>query len=169
MTYSLWLGPEERQTARLQEKINRLAEACGSEPFAPHVTVSSGLQHKPSSEALRLLAKRHPKPTLAALRVQHSERHYQCLSLALRRDRALMALRADALSTLGGRESIAPYQPHISLLYAKLSAARRAKLAKQIPAIQLKRCLGSKLQLVLTNGPEKQWQVIDQVELGDDA
>ncbi len=169
MTYSLWLGPEKRQAARLQEKINRLADTYGCEPFAPHVTISSGLQRKPSSKALQQLAKRHRKPTLAALRVQHSQRYYQCLSLALRRDRVLTALRADALSTFGGRETLAPYKPHISLLYAKLSAARRAKLAQQIPAVQLKRCVGSKLQLVLTDGPEKQWQVIDQVELGDGA
>lgn len=169
MTYSLWLGPEERQAARLQEKINRLAEAYGSQPFAPHVTVSSGLQHKPTTTALQQLAKHHRKPTLAPLRVQHSQRHYQCLSLALRCDRALTALRADALNTFGGRETLAPYQPHISLLYAKLNAARRAQLAKQIPAVQLKRCVGSKLQLVLTDGPEKQWQVIEQVELGDGA
>lgn len=169
MTYSLWLGPEEHQAARLQEKIKRLAETYGSEPFAPHVTVSSGLQHKPCTKALQQLAKRHRKPTLAALRVQHSQRYYQCLSLALRRDRALTALRADALATFGGRDTLAPYQPHISLLYAKLSAARRAILAKQIPAVQLTRCVGSKLQLVLTDGPEKQWQVIEQVQLGEGA
>jgi len=168
MTYSLWLSPEERQAARLQAKIDRLAKAQGSETFRPHVTISSGLQQKPSSEALRQLAKRHSKPTLAALRVQHSEHHYQCLSLALRRDRALMELRADALSSLGGKDKAAPYQPHISLLYAKLSAARRENLARQIPAEQLKRTHGSKLQLVFTDGPERQWQIIDQVEMGDD-
>jgi len=167
MAYSLWLSPDEQQTRRIQRKIDQLAERVGSTSFAPHVTVSSGIEHKPTTTELRQLAKRHCKPSLAALRVEHSRLHHQCLKLALRRDRELMALRADALSSFEGQKKTAPYKPHISLLYAKLSAAKRQQLARQIPASLLKRCTGNKLQLVLTQGPERDWKVIEQVELGE--
>lgn len=166
MAYSLWLQPDHRQTRRLKSKIEQLSRQCGSDSFDAHLTISSGLPERPKTSTLRALASRHQKVKLAALRVQHSQKHYQCLTLALRRDRTLMALRADALSSLGGQRGHAPYQPHISLLYAKLSASRRAALAKQIPAELLSRCTGSKLQLVFTDGPARQWQLLEQHNLG---
>lgn len=168
MAYSLWLRPDDKQAQRLRRHIEQLAARCGGSRFEPHVTVSSGLPERPSLSQLKQLAGRHRPPTLAALRVEHSRHHYQCLKLALRRDRALMALRCDALGALGGRTSAAPYDPHISLLYAKLSASRRRALAARVPAEALARCRGTSLQLVRTRGPERGWRVLEQVPLGTD-
>ena len=164
MAYSLWLEPGHRQSQRLKRKIEQLSRQCGSECFNSHVTICSDIKSKPETSTLQALASRHLKPTLAALRTQHSSKYFQCLSLALRRDKALLTLRADALRCIGGN-SAAPYRPHISLVYANLNAVRRAAIAKNTSAALLSRCQGSKLQLVLTDGPTSQWQVLEQHDL----
>jgi|GEM_PF-3169015 len=165
MPYSLWLRPSEQQATRLKRTIEQFARAQGTTIFEPHVTVISGISMRPNTKILTELASRHPKHSLAAIRVDDSSKHHQCLTLALKRERKLAELRADALRTLGSNNGYAAYNPHISLLYAKLAAKRRAQLAKQIPAELLQRTTGAKLQLVSTTGHERQWQVIEEVEL----
>lgn len=166
MTYSLWLKPEQHHTDRLQHRIKQLARRHISHRFTPHVTLCSNIQNKPSTGVLAALANRHAKLSLVAVNVQHSSNHYRCLTLALRRDQTLCSLRTDALHALNAQRKVAPYNPHISLLYAKLSPAHRQALSRQVPAELLRHCTGDTLQLVWTEGTEALWHVVEQHPLG---
>jgi len=147
---------------RLKRKIEQFSRLCGAKSFSPHVTIYSGITTKPSSDTLQLLANRHKAPTLSVLGTRHSSKYFQCISLALHRNKALTALRKDSLQSLGAAYTTAPFLPHISLLYGNFGAAQRMRLAKQISADLLTHCQGSELQLVLTDGPQSQWQVLEQ-------
>ncbi len=167
MSYSLWLKPSRRQAHRLQQAMNSLASRYGAIKFSPHLTVCCGIPELPSRQSVRDLAARHRAPTLDALHVEHSGQLYQCLSLELRRHSALTALRADALEHIGGLDGCSPYRPHISMLYATISAAERAAIAKSLPAALLQRSKGDTLELMHTAGAARHWRVLEQFPLGD--
>ena len=123
MPASIWLRLSDEQEGSLKELIERLANAHGTVPFQPHLTVCS-----PQSEASWDAAAEYVRhATALPLRVRK-----KCVSFStVAPMMAVVMYVEDAPDLLGFRQdlrrltgAVEPPPPHISLLYGVDRTAR---------------------------------------------
>ncbi len=123
---AFWLLPAPAERAVFAALIRDFAQRCDGPVFEPHLTLGGGeLEVKLASE---MFAKLLPAAPLA-LEIEQigwSAEYTKTLFVGFRRTAAVDAL--SRASGGGGEE----FQPHLSLLYAHLPAARKAELASEI-------------------------------------
>ncbi|MDO5102315.1 MAG: hypothetical protein Q4D91_05355 [Lautropia sp.] len=159
LPHAWWLVPAEPWRTRLQAEIEALAADTGGPVFEPHLTLALGALPTSVLDwaALARALPVHVQPvSLQAGPRGHTERYFQTLfirfgqhpdtlpMLAARRQQ-LVAAMMDAVSVdeRGSASRAAPlpgdtaftaptapaFEPHLSLCYANLAAAERARLA----------------------------------------
>ncbi|KAJ9515222.1 hypothetical protein QJQ45_002365 [Haematococcus lacustris] len=131
-SYSLWLMPSGESGAKLAAEVKRLAEqhsAVQAPCFPPHVTLLGDIQQPRDSvlDISQRLAQQLKKYRLNFLNVSTGTFYYQCVFLLVAQEPAVMQAAAAAREAFG--MSTGPYMPHLSLLYADLSDADKAKAA----------------------------------------
>lgn len=131
--FALWLLPEPGARGLLQGLIQGLTQHAGTPPFPPHVTLYGG-SRGPGEDlgpALAAAARAAGPLTLRVLGLGHDASFFHCVFLDLERAPGLEGM---ASAFRGGLRLVAPYTlaPHLSLLYAELSTARREMILERI-------------------------------------
>lgn len=150
---SVWLVPNPRDTAFLEEQIERCSRALGSPPFPPHVTLCT----EPAVTRLAAVGSLRELPlssTFTAL--EFGNDYFHGCYLRANDDHALRELQARCVATLGG---VAPqgYPPHLSLAYGVLGEEQRATAAALITELPVQ--IGfDRLELWETSGPVSSWR-----------
>ena len=124
MPASIWLRLSDEQEGSLKELIERLANAHGTVPFQPHLTVCS-----PQSEASWDAAAEYVRHSTALpLRVRKKRISFSTVAPMM----AVVMYVEDAPDLLGFRQdlrrltgAVEPPPPHISLLYGVDRTARQ--------------------------------------------
>jgi hypothetical protein len=109
--------------------IGQLAEAWQAPSFEPHVTLyATASGENDDAEAILRSIDLDPL-TLYPVRIGHSERFTQTLTLEFLEDAALQRL-VEALRPVFQHASDYQLRPHLSLLYQQLAPDARERLAK---------------------------------------
>ncbi|WP_437969744.1 2'-5' RNA ligase family protein [Sorangium sp. So ce260] len=165
--FAVWLVPGGAPRARLAELIEALARETGGPPFAPHLTLTSGLRGDGGALAAKLGSLEgalRPVELQARGPATGTSRH-QCVFLDVAPTEPLAALRRAAQAALGAGET--PFRPHVSLVYGDLPAERRLALAADPRVLGLGHDAwwAERLELWDVEGPEERWRCVDGVAL----
>jgi hypothetical protein len=173
---SIWLLPGADLHSELAARVRRIAEALGSPPFTPHVTVLGDFRAEPEA-ARRTLAQVAATTAPLALTprgIATSTRRFQALTVRFEPSGAFDALSAALLAPLGVATSpLAP--PHLSLAYPlePYDAAGLPELVDDVPLQSP--YLFEQLALVYPGPGRKDWhdvtawRVLDTRPLGAPA
>jgi 2'-5' RNA ligase len=127
-----WLIPAEPAHSFFQEAINDLARRYDAPFFEPHVTIHVGANHIDAAEhALSKAARECQSITVKALGIGHSEEFIKTLFVQFALNAKLQQLNAIVRSAA---EDSSDYKldPHLSLLYKRISPVVRSELADSI-------------------------------------
>jgi glutamate/tyrosine decarboxylase-like PLP-dependent enzyme len=167
---SLWLMPEGDVREDLAVLIDRVTARLGTVPFAPHVTLLSGLAG-PEAEVLdraRILAADLRPLPLAFSGIDGTDAHFRCLFLRVVATAALWEAHALAARHFG-REPEEDFDPHLSLAYGTLDAGHKAALKRELHPETPPAFDASRLHVWRTDGPVGDWRELAVVELGSGA
>jgi hypothetical protein len=130
---AFWLMPEPEMCCRLQPVIDDLAGRFAAPPFTPHVTLYTCQRSLDQSELIQLIrvAQATRPLSLAAVGLATGERLAQTLFLRLQTEAAISTLH-HALHAGVAQPSSYLLDPHLSLLYQKLSTATRTTLIEEL-------------------------------------
>jgi 2'-5' RNA ligase len=127
-----WLIPAEPAHSFFQEAINDLARRYDAPFFEPHVTIHVGANHIDAAEhALSKAARECQSITVKALGIGHSDEFIKTLFVQFALNAKLPQLNAIVRSAA---EDSSDYKldPHLSLLYKRISPVVRSELADSI-------------------------------------
>lgn len=167
---SLWLMPEGKARDELGELIDRLAARLGTGPFAPHVTLVPGLPGPEESvldRARRLAAELGSLPVELS-RVDGTSEHFRCLFFQVAPHPALRDAHERAAARFG-RQPDPSFDPHLSLVYGTLAAARRDDLKRELQPLARPSFEARRLHVWRTEGPVGEWRELAALELGSGA
>jgi 2'-5' RNA ligase len=157
-----WLIPAKAERELFRALIRILAKQCAAPVFEPHLTLCFSRDAQSPKKVLRRISA--PAVRLQVRDVAYSSKFTKTLFIRLKPKPALNKLTRD----LGGD---APRDPHVSLIYKKLSARTKKQLAATIrlpfrsvsfDAIKAVRCISP-----ATTGRDVQsWRVVAMKRLG---
>ena len=145
-----WLIPAEPAHCFFQEAINDLARRYDAPLFEPHVTIHVGANRIDVAEhALSKAARECQSITVKTLGIDHSDEFIKTLFVQFAPNTKLQQLNAIVCTTA---EDSSDYKldPHLSLLYKKITPVVRCELADSInvpfsevtfDALQAVRCI----------------------------
>lgn len=116
--HSVWLCPEARFAALLQDEIARLTAISGTDVFAPHVTLLGDLTADPraTSDHCGRVADAQDPLSVTVKGLGQTDQYYMSLFLDLDAPARLRDMRAElGMSLLGAVPG--GFRPHISLAY----------------------------------------------------
>jgi 2'-5' RNA ligase len=129
---SIWLLPAEPVRSALRTTVRNLASKYESADFEPHVTLYSG---ETTDEAITLAAsevfKQHLPLTLNPVRIAHSDIYHKTFFIQFSATPQLTLAAAVAKT---GFPPHCNYEldPHLSMLYAKVSESVRTTLSQSV-------------------------------------
>jgi 2'-5' RNA ligase len=127
-----WLIPAEPARSFFQDLINYLALRYNGPVFEPHVTIYVGADRKGTAESALLKAAPDCKQiALQALEVSHSSEFIKTLFLQFALNTKLRQLN-QMIRTAAQDSSDYQLNPHLSLLYKRMSIQDRRLLARSI-------------------------------------
>lgn len=165
---SLWLRPTGPVLERLQELIRRLtARFPGTWP-RPHVSLLGGIELSSdgTEEKLAEMAARLRPIPVRLGRLEGRDEHFRCFYAVADPVPELMEAHEVAKEIFGMRTA-EPYRPHLSLLYGRIDAPAKARLAKDLGGhVNLSFIAGS-IHLVNASAalPVSAWQTLHEVPL----
>jgi 2'-5' RNA ligase len=165
--YHLWLAPEGDALHRLQDVVDRLAEAHGGPVFTPHVTLLSGLDGDEASliETNRSLAAGLERFDLSLTAPEAGTTYFQCIYMPVGENPSLSQTRQTAGEAFG--LPAGGYMPHLSLYYGDASPERRATILAAVPARAKCSFPVESIQLIRADSERPvDWHCIDQAPLG---
>ncbi len=141
LVYSLWLVPPRSMYQNLSTLIQNLAGEFGALPFEPHVTLQ--------------WATLSPPLTITLSEIGYEASYYRALYYAVDLTDALSSAYEIATALFCGAEGL--YRPHLSLLYGRYSAGRKAATIKKCRPKSGGSFRVTHLHLFRTTGPVKTW------------
>ena len=127
-----WLLPTAEASEKIAALIRELAAEFDAPIFDPHVTLYAGGDDvRIAEQTVSTTGERSAPIILCARSIEHSDRFTKTLFIQLLPDNELKGLSAFVQSQACAAE---PYElnPHVSLLYARVTAAVREKTTQQI-------------------------------------
>lgn len=169
---SLWLTPREPLRSLLRSTILRLAAQYDAVEFEPHVTVFSGRSTDDEAHSVvRRVAGQFAPLELTGDRLDHSPRYTKTLFVQFR-DSVVLRSMFETVAAQCSRPSSYVLNPHLSLLYKKLSSATLKTLSQTL-SIPKGDYVFDRLRMIETElpiedeGPVKRWRVVcDEPLLG---
>ena len=163
--YALWLTPGEPMFSRLAREISRLSRQLSTPRFEPHVTLLSRIM-LPEKKALGRSAKlshclRPFRTELAD--IDGLDEFFRCLFVTVRAAEPILSAHQAACRVFA-RQWV-PYTPHLSLVYGKLPADRRKKIARGLSLLAGQVLDVRKMGLYRVSGPVRQWKCIETFDL----
>jgi 2'-5' RNA ligase len=127
---SYWLVPTEAERASFQELVNTLARTYNAPTFVPHVTIYSG--ESPADETpLEIIARSTPDVHGVRLYVEsvsYTEEFTKTLFVQFYPS-SLLSQIAENMRRLSARPSHYVLNPHLSLLYKRMSEHEKQHIA----------------------------------------
>ena len=163
---SLWLVPEGDERQLLERLIGELASALGTPPFAPHVTLIPGLAGREGDVVRRTkeMAATLEPHSVPVGPVEGRAEYFRCLYARIPETLRLLTTRAQARLTFRGAGEAA-FEPHLSLVYGRLSSEDKAPLIADLTPRLPKRLTCTALEVVLTEGPSADWRSLARFDL----
>lgn len=163
--YSLWALPEPGLRQRLAEEIRRR----NAIPWEPHLTLIPGMDGPPDGllAHMRELGERlRGRPIHVELGgAEMAPDPFRCVFLSVRSTSASFDDLLVSASRLLHHPAIAIDAAHLSLVYADMALAERARIAGEIEARYAGTCAISALSLYRTEGPLSSWLSVGEVAL----
>jgi 2'-5' RNA ligase len=166
-----WLIPSEPAHSYLQSLINQLARRYNAPVFEPHVTVHVGVNCAGAvDELLSNAAQGCERIVLGALEVSHSSEFIKTLFVQFAPTTELQQLN-QSIRTAAQDSSDYQLNPHLSLLYQRMSIQERRVLARSIE-IPFFEVTFDSLKAVRCISPTKSsadveaWRVVGEKPLG---
>jgi len=164
------LIPPPDLAAILRRTIARLSDRFETPRFDPHVTLLGGVRRSASGcaesfDRLAAVLERAGAPIeIAITGVAHSADYYRCVCLEVGRGAALLQARSAARRGFGvAREE--GFDPHVSLLYGRLPAETRERVARRLAGRAGAVWAAAGIALVRTSGPPRAWRTLERVGL----
>eukprot|EP00892_Ulva_mutabilis_P002448 jgi/Ulvmu1/12203/UM085_0067.1 len=132
-SFSIWLMPDPASSvnARLEQEVSHWSGALAPDApvFKPHVTLIGGVTMPEACMIAKTeeLAKRLRKYFLSFADVDRGSIRHQCVYI--RCNKEAYTMQAAALATEVFGLEAGPYMPHCSIVYADITADRRAEVA----------------------------------------
>jgi 2'-5' RNA ligase len=170
--FTLWLIPREPLRSTLRSIVRRLAASLDAVEFEPHVTVFCA--HSTDAEAravARLIAEQFSPIELSADRLDHSENYTKTLFVQFRESAVLRHMFETATGAYSQRSDYV-LNPHLSLLYKKLSGSKQKELCKTLDvpmgAYGFDRIRMIEAELPIEDaGPVRRWRMVCDAPLAE--
>jgi hypothetical protein len=131
--YSVWIVPQEPLFSKFLKLIESLAAEFGTDKFVPHVTLVGGISLKRDAVLGRvrsLSTELHPY-LMPLGQVDYSEEYFMSLFVRVERTRDVQDAYDRASRVLPpGRPG--RYEPHLSLMYGKVSSQAKMGVIERI-------------------------------------
>jgi Cyclic phosphodiesterase-like protein len=163
---SLWLVPEGDERTLVERLIEDLAARLGSPRFAPHVTFLPGLAGRDGDvvrRAKEMAATLEPH-ALPLGPIEGRSEYFRCLYARIPETLRLLTTRAQARLTFRGAGE-APFEPHLSLVYGRLSPEEKEPLIADLTPRLPSRLVCSALEVVRTEGASADWRSLARFDL----
>jgi 2'-5' RNA ligase len=163
---SLWLVPEGDERDRIERLIGELASRLGTPLFTPHVTLLPGLKGREGDvvrRAKEMAATLEPH-ALPLGTIEGRSGYFRCLSVRIPETLRLLTTHAQARLTFRGAGE-APFEPHLSLVYGRLSPESKESLVAEISPRLPARLSCTVLEVVRTVGPAADWRSLARIAL----
>lgn len=165
---SLWLRPTGPVLERLQELIRKLtARFPGAWP-KPHVSLLGGIELYADGieEKLAELASRLKPVPIRLGRLEGRDEHFRCFYAAVEPSPELLQAHAEAQDVFGLHPAD-PFTPRLSLLYGRIDAPAKARLAQDLGGKLDLSFTATSLHLVNASSalPVSAWQTLHEVPL----
>jgi 2'-5' RNA ligase len=163
---SLWLVPEGDERDLVERLIGDLASRLGAPRFAPHVTLLPGLARREGDvvrRAKEMAATLEPH-ALALGAIEGRPEYFRCLYARVPETLRLLTTRAQARLTFRGAGE-APFEPHLSLLYGRLSPEDKEPLIAELTPRLPPRLTCTALEVVRTEGSTGDWRSLARFDL----
>ena len=123
---SYWLIPADRQREQLATLIGQITHRYDAPAFEPHLTLySSDDSEEHARRVLDHIAAQHRAVELRISGITHSEKFTKTLFVQFANNAEAQQLR-DAIGELSQSGRDHHFDPHLSLLYARISAEAKA-------------------------------------------
>jgi 2'-5' RNA ligase len=163
--YALWLTPAEPIFNRFAREISRLSRELSTPRFDPHVTLLGRIllsEEKALARSARLAGML--KPTRVELsKIAHLDEYFRCLFVTVVGPDSIIKARQTACRVLGRQNTV--YMPHVSLVYGKLSAAARERIAARMSSMSGQAFNVRSLALYRVSGAPREWKCIRRFAL----
>jgi len=163
--YALWLMPGEPIFSHLAREISRLSRQFSTPRFEPHMTLLSRItlpEKKVLGRSAELAGCLRPFRVELADIVDLDE-FFRCLFVTVRADKPILRARRAACRVFA--RQWAPYMPHVSLVYGKLPADTRKKIARGLRLLPGQAFEVRRMALYRVSGPVRQWKCIETFDL----
>lgn len=129
---ALWLRPTGPVLERLQELIRRLTARFGGAWPKPHVSLLSGIElmNEGAEQRLAELAARMRTLQVKLGKLEGRNEHWRCFYAVVEPSPELIAAHEAACEVFEIHPS-EPFEPHLSLLYGRIDAPTKERLAKE--------------------------------------
>ncbi len=127
---AVWIRPTGDALERILKAMRPIHKQGGGPPVPPHVTLLNGAETTRASAELKLkhLAARIRPFRIKLGKIETREEYFRSLYAVVEANGDLAAAQREAYDAFEMKPA-PPYEPHLSLLYGKLDAAARKKLA----------------------------------------
>jgi 2'-5' RNA ligase len=163
---SLWLSPTGDERDLLASLIGELGARLGTPPFDPHVTLLPGLaggEGEVLRRAREMAATLEPH-ALPLGAIEGRAEYFRCLYARV--PETLRLLTTHALARLTFRRTAeVPFEPHLSLVYGRLSPAATEPLVAELGPRLPSRLTCPVLEVVRTEGPVADWRSLARFEM----
>lgn len=170
LVIAYWLIPEEPARSLFQDVIDHLARRYNAPIFEPHMTIRVGSDRVESVKQVIGQAAHFCRRIQAkALKVQQSGEFIKTLFVEFELNRRLQRLN-EMIRAAAQDSSDYDLQPHLSLLYKKMSILARRRLARSI-AIPISKVVFGSIKAVRCISPTQSradveaWQTIAMTKL----
>jgi 2'-5' RNA ligase len=158
-----WLIPAKAERTLLQAFIRILAKQENAPRFEPHLTIfATRAETRPPKQVLRLI--KSGPITLGVQGIRFSTLFAKTLFVRLRPNDSLKKLTRDVQGATGSGGA-AHFDPHLSLLYQRMSAAKKKQLAAAIK-LPFRKIVFDSIKAVRCSSPTKnaaevkEWKVL---------
>ncbi len=163
---SLWLVPDGDERDLLGRVIDDLAARLATPVFAPHVTLLPGLaggEGEVIRRAKEMAASLEPH-SMPLGPIEGRSDYFRCLYARV--PETLRLLTTHALGRLTFRRTAeGPFEPHLSLVYGRLSPADKELLVAELTPRLPKRLTCTALDVVRTEGPVADWRSLARFDM----
>jgi 2'-5' RNA ligase len=162
MTFSVWLEPSQQDAKHLRKIINHPAKKYNAPIFAPHVTLYGGIQRYRDAENAVRKCTAFSKLHLETKGIRYSDYLWKTLFAEIKKDDCVKQLNKCLKNSLG-RQVNYEFRPHLSLIYKKLDANTKRKLARTMTV--KKHVVFDKITIIISSKNVKTWKKKKTVHL----
>ena len=151
--------------SRLAREISRLSRQLSTPRFEPHITLLSRITlPEENARGNSAVLARCLRPCRIELDdIDDLDEFFRCVLATVRPGKAILEAHQAACRVFARRH--APYKPHVSLVYGKLPAETRKKLAGGLGQLPGQAFEVRKMALYRVSGPVRLWKCIEQFDL----